>query len=239
MPVLQPDSIVVRPPAGLPASDRVWLEAVGFSIAVADLVFERLRDLLGQLAAPNSSSLHEGTTPAAFGDAWMFVDSAHRLGDLLGRGMGQFKTPEQSRLAREFQGVGKVAFDLRDAVQHVADEARGLAGSGVPVWGALSWAVLVQTEPPLIRTCSLWAGGGGPTVEHRLVNPLGLPFQARVDHINLEAFGMRASLSDVHAAMSSFARELENALNLRFGQAGREAPGGVIIMEIGSAASKP
>lgn len=224
------DSFLMHIPANLPPRDRVWLEAVGFSVSIADLTYERLKALLLHVADAGQFAAGDATLPLALADAWAFVDSAHRLSDMINRGAGDLRTPDLGRLGRDFVAISRAVLDLRNSVQHVGhEEMERVQASGIPVWGTLSWAVVMSGTT--VRMCSLAPGGGGQKVEHRLVNPAGHTFLGRIDHIHLEAFAIRASLSDSHRALVTYARELEQGLATRFAGHPREFPGVLMVME--------
>ncbi|WP_394825657.1 hypothetical protein [Pendulispora albinea] len=229
MAVYRSDSFLAHLPADLPLRERVWLEGVGFSVAVADLAFERLRALLLQISDEGLRAAE--SIPLALADAWTYVDGAHRLSDLLGCGAGTLGTSDLGRLGRDFTKASKPILELRNSVQHVGhtEFARAQA-TGIPIWGVVSWAAVMPQDR--IRTFSLSSGGGGNKIEHQLVNPLGRSFEARLDHVHLEAFGDRANLSGSHRAMAAFVNELENVLVGRFADARRDWPGGLVSMDI-------
>ena len=230
MAILGADSYLMVLPGNLPPRTRVWLEAVAFAVAIADLTFERLRDLLLKMADEGGLLGSVLTIPSAYADAWGFVDSAHRLGDMITAGAGELGSPNLGRLGREYHNFSRALFKLRDAVQHVGhSELAGAEKSGIPVWGSLSWAVLISED--LVRMCALCGGGGGPTVNHQLVNPCGHTFHGRIDHIHLEAFGHRASISDAHRALAAYAGELERALSGKFSGQPRDAPSVLITVD--------
>ncbi len=232
MPLLVDDSFILRSPASLPARERVWLEAVGFSIGIADLAYDRMREILWAAAAEKSLPLGARTIPAIVSDAWSYVDSCHRLGDMIARGMGQFKTPQLANAARQFRDAAQAVFALRNLVQHLPNETTELERNGTPVWGSVSWVAVISTEPPLVRVCAVMAGGGGPTVSNQLVNPLGKTFRSRVDHVHLAAFGQRVSLAQVHETLACFARELEATVSAMFPGDARSPASGLIFMDV-------
>lgn len=137
MPLLPIDSFLRMPPAGLVERDRVWIEGAGFSITIAGLAYARLCGILEMIGESGTLSKEEDAHAWAFADAWTYVDSAHRLSDLLDAGMRGVGTKELARLGKEFQGISRPLLELRNCVQHVTDEFANLAGSGVPLWGSV------------------------------------------------------------------------------------------------------
>src|SRR5438445_13154295 len=88
-----------------------------------------------------------------------------------------------------------IARDLRNVVQHLDTEMRTLIDLKIGAWGALSWATILNPENLLVRSCTLIPGHMFADRDYDIVNPAGLIFSSRVDHITLRAGNFALNLS--------------------------------------------
>jgi hypothetical protein len=102
---------------------------------MTDLAFCRLRHTLDRIMEPGTKS-HSQEILEAMADAWLVVDSTHRLRGLVQQlpGLKQNQVPVQIFL-RSTEPVER----LRNFVQHLREEIKGVVETKLPLWGTLSW----------------------------------------------------------------------------------------------------
>jgi hypothetical protein len=176
--------------------------------------------------------VHHLTYPLAFLDAWSFVDSVFRLWRLLSQMRGIARTTYTRGL---FDHLSQYE-DLRHGIQH-------LEGTIIrrddpePAHGALSWTYVVSERTHDLATFMLVAGNLGHVSTGSLVNPAGRDFWSRVDHIELEAYGVKAPISETHRRLREFAPIFERPLRDQF--VNHETRGSDLLVRVDLSPARP
>lgn len=181
---------------------------------MADLAHNRLRETLYEIA--QSPTTEPGADDfdytSAILDAWSIVDSVHRLRGLLYQVPGlKQNTPALLLFMKKTVEID----NLRNAVQHLNQQIHKIVDLDIPVWGALSWAAMLDPEHKSIWSCTLVAGAWFQRKDS-LMNPLGKMFYPPVDLITLDASGCSVCLSEVMRNVEPLVRSLEAILNKQF-----------------------
>lgn len=181
---------------------------------MADLAFCRMRHLAAvmtaQRAEPNDPA--KVFHPSILLDAWSVVDTTHRLRTLLQQMPGMKKSAKDSPKLQFFMRHTEAVASMRNHVQHLNNEIRGLAARGEPVLGVVRWIALgAEDQQPFVSICHLVAGTlfttGYPPVK------LGqIEISPPVDHFTLIAHGIQVSLTDTHQAVDQIAHSIERSL---------------------------
>ena len=90
-----------------------------------------------------------------------------------------------------------------------------MAIDGWPVWGALDWVAVIDSDAGVVRSCVIVAGR---TVSGRyhVCNPLGKAIVSPVDHITLHCKNEAVSLSDTMKSVKAVVAPLEKSLGRQF-----------------------
>lgn len=119
-------------PLNLQRRQELFLDGVEESFKFLRLAYTRLVDtVLSYAPDSNDAKLLD----AVVLDCWVIVDFAKRLRTLLERTPGLKKTPE----LRVFLTSTSELPDFRNYVQHLEDEVKDVAPTGLPIWGSVSW----------------------------------------------------------------------------------------------------
>ena len=155
----------------------LFFDGIRYSVEMADLAHERLRETLYEIAqSPHAPEPNPHDFASAVLDAWSIVDLVHRLRGLLEQAPGiQQKSPPLLSFMKKTADVEK----LRNSVQHLNQQIHKIADLNIPVWGALSWAARLDPELKSIWTCTLVAGTFFERTEP-LVDPRGKQFYPRL-----------------------------------------------------------
>ena len=142
MPLVPADSPLLKVPTALDRRTVLYLDGIRYSMHIFDIAFERFTATIQRL----SNERQEPGTLAhsiaeAFGDAWLLVDAAHRLRELVQQlpGLKQ-KQPTIQLFLRRTAPIE----DLRHFVQHFRSGIDTHVQTGHPLWGTLSWT---RTNP--------------------------------------------------------------------------------------------
>jgi hypothetical protein len=126
--IIGDNSPLRKRPAKIERRQAVFLDAIQYSVNVADLAHARLQSNLA------AGVQHEGASTVA--DAWSMIDSLHRLRELLDQMPGIKKnSPRLQSLLRNTEDVKT----LRNGVQHLRREIDELVAKNLPVWGVINW----------------------------------------------------------------------------------------------------
>jgi hypothetical protein len=138
MPSLVPTGSPLRlVPTSLERKAVLFFDGIRYSLHIFDLAASRLPNTLAELS-------HEGQDAdaladkiaSAMSDAWLMIDSAHRLRELLEQAPNLKKNqPELQLFLRRTVPVEA----LRHFFQHFRTEIETFASRGMPLWGTLSW----------------------------------------------------------------------------------------------------
>jgi hypothetical protein len=137
--------------------------------------------------------------------AWLIVDSAHRLNGLLNRFPGLKHSPAVDAIQR----ATATAEPLRNYVQHLKDDET--PEEPTALWGAFRW-VSKTTEPNQFAHHIYIPGPlaeGQSSPSFRVERP---PFRDPIDHFTLTAGGAEVNLTLLMVAIERFGRRLENSL---------------------------
>jgi hypothetical protein len=200
MSILPEGAILRNLPVHAEVGQRVWLESLGRCIDIFDVHYSRLAAVLERLGMRERLPEPLGLS-AAFADAWGALDAAYRFNLLLRSMPGSFNPPKDPGGVRHprFRDLA-VAFDrsygaqlaqLRHGVQHVDTRQAELQQTAIPVWGHLTWAVVVDAAQGILHSCAT---------------------RARVDLVELHAYRASAPLSSCYYEVADLAGHIERSL---------------------------
>ena len=137
MPLVPPDSPLLKVPVDVDRRTVLFLDGVRYSLHVFDLTADRLTAAL-QLLSDDEQPPEELATRIALAvsDAWQLVDIVHRLRELLQQLPRLRKKEPKLQL---FLRQTAAAEALRHFVQHFRTGIDSYATTGMPVWGTLTW----------------------------------------------------------------------------------------------------
>lgn len=130
-------SLLRRIPTSVDRRVVLYLDGIRYSIQVADLVYDRLVNTLHRIARLPGGSRELGQAIVeATSDAWSFIDSLHRLRELVQQlpGLRHHETAVQV-----FLKSTRAVDEFRNYVQHFRNGIDRFAAAERPLWGALSW----------------------------------------------------------------------------------------------------
>jgi hypothetical protein len=229
--IIDNDSPFRRIPVKTNRKQILFYDGIRYPVEMADLAHDRLRETLYEIT--QSSTTEPGADDfdytSAILDAWSIVDSIHRLRSLLYQVPG---LKQNSPALRLFMKKTVEIDNLRNAVQHLNQQIHKIVDLDLPVWGALSWAAMLDSELKSIWSCTLVAGAWFQRKDP-LVNPLGKMFHPPVDLITLDASGCSVCLSEVVRNVEPLVRSLEEVLNEQFKDQSLVLRDSLICAEIG------
>lgn len=138
MTLVPPDSPLRLVPTVLDRKAVLFLDGIRYSLHMFDMTSTRLAQTLDSIGRTQvePNELTDRIT-WALSDAWLMIDSVHRLRELLEQAPRLKKnTPELQIFLRNTSGVE----DLRNFFQHFRTEIDSFTELGMPLWGTLSWA---------------------------------------------------------------------------------------------------
>lgn len=190
---------------------------------MADLSYARLRSTAATMTSTlaNGQQLEGAFYAAAFMDAWVIIDSTHRLRELV-RQLPGFSKKKQNVEWRTFESSTAIVKDFRNKVQHLDQEIKEVVKLNQPVWGMLTWFAALDENPETIMHCWLGAGTVFPMETPGFTIGEQEELEPPVDHIKLHAHGLTVSLTDALNAIERMFRDLERA----FGEAFDKFPPG-------------
>ena len=158
-----PDSPLRRLPASMDVRSVLFLDGIRYSIEIIDLAQRRLARTLTGFATEDSGGV-SARIVEAMSDAWLIVDSVHRLRELIRQCPGiKQREPEVQLFLR---GSAR-AEELRHYVQHLRTEIGSFISHRRPLWGTLSWSSVSPEGLPETHTIvpgtyydGLWATSG-------------------------------------------------------------------------------
>ena len=210
--IIDKDSPLRRLPSNLNMKQTLFLDAIRYSVEMADIAYNRLTQTLLSLTVEHEQGKglkNLGTTTVlALLDAWSIVNSTYRLRNLF-KQMPYVKQ-KASKLAIFYRQT-KSAEELRHGIQHLNHEIDKLVADALPAWGVLNWVAVLEPDNENILTCSLIPG----TVFQRstpMFNPVGREIRPPIDFITLEtehSLCLSDVMQHVSEVVSSLQRELE------------------------------
>ena len=215
--ILAADSPLKRLPTQLNPRQAMFLDAIRFTIEMADFAMERLLSSLTQLSSqsPAESRSFSFAVPRLL-DSWSIIDSVHRLRGLFDKLPGLRKRSQSSEF-RSFLTIAKQVEALRNAVQHMngAIGDKSAAPIRSPIWGALTWLTFQED-----RTCVssvLMPGSSHLMGSNTLINPAGrAPRQTPIDYVTLTQGDASVDLCGAMLSVAGVSRPLEQSLNEQF-----------------------
>jgi hypothetical protein len=224
--IINDDSPLRRLPSQLDRKQTLFLDAIRYSIEMADLAHRRLQSTLLEMTldGDKTESNHLNFVSAVL-DAWSVIDAIHRLRGLLNQAPGVKK--KAPGLRTFLQKTAEVEH-LRNSVQHLNNQIETLVNKSLPVWGVLSWFTMRDIKSRRGHICTLMAGTMFPSKGHTMVNPVGQKLVLPIDLITLSASGTSVSLSEAMRQVERLARGIEEQLQNQIADLPR--PGGDIII---------
>jgi hypothetical protein len=218
MALIGPDSPLSHLPANLNPRQRLFFDAIRYSIAMLDVAYLSLHRLLVQASELQiqASDDEDGVDlrlflPRVFLDAFSVVDMANRLWTLLNNMAGIKRTPDM----RVCLSKMRKAEDLRNPVQHLSGELVDLAGQDEATWGWLLWIYATNQTTEFHVFMALPGSLGETKITPPTSGPEGL-FRTPVDQIELSAYGHRLSLTMLWDAVAEFVPAFEHTLSQAF-----------------------
>lgn len=209
------DSVLRKLPSALDKRQLRMLVAIRYSIEMYDVAYQSILGLLNQIETGDKFQSKTKTLyPLVFTHAWSMVDSANRLEVLLKH------MPNIKRGPRFKANLRRIAAfkSLRNPIQHLNKEIlnRSKDVDVEPIWGSLSWAKIIETDPFKVHVFTLIPGSLEKHSGRPLVNPAGKNFHGKVDHISLSAYGTTVSLSDTYHTIANISKMTEDSLQKAF-----------------------
>ncbi len=138
MSLVPPDSPLRHVPTTADRRAVLYLDGIRYSLHIFDLAAVRLADTLRSLSRDQEDkSIIADRIALAVSDAWMLVDSAHRLRELVSQVPRLRKNDPAVQL---FQRRTTLVEDLRHHFQHFRTGIDEYVRSAMPLWGTLTWA---------------------------------------------------------------------------------------------------
>lgn len=142
MMLVPPESPLRLVPTTVDRKGVLYFDGIRYSLHIFDLAATRLAATILDLTKERPS--HEAMADQialAISDAWMLVDSAHRLRELVSQVPRLRKSLVEVQL---FMRRLAPTEELRHHFQHFRTGIDAYADSGAPLWGTLSWAYVDQ-----------------------------------------------------------------------------------------------
>jgi hypothetical protein len=113
------------------------LDGIRYCLEITDLAFSRLTTALNSFHNNEPSQVEtEALIVAATSDAWMMIDSVHRLRELVQQTPGiKQNDPDVQMFLRKTE----VVEELRHFVQHFRSGINDYVDQRMPLWGTVSW----------------------------------------------------------------------------------------------------
>lgn len=137
--IISEDSPTRRPPVTLDPRSVLYLDGIRYSTELLDLAFRRLEQNLENLTDREEAESGLGLLIVeAISDAWAFVDSFHRLRELVQQLPGLKQNQPQLQI---FLRQSTQVKELRRYVQHLRNEIDDFVEAKMPLWGTVSWTL--------------------------------------------------------------------------------------------------
>ena len=216
--IIGEESPLRRLPYKLNHSQALFFDGIRFSVQMADLSYNRLRETAHRLTNNNEKTdTSRQLITSAFLDAWSIIDSIYRLRSLIlqAPGIKQNVPPIQI-----FKRKTKDVEELRHIIQHLNRELHKRGKEAWPVWGTLNWFTVLDTEKFTGCACILVAGSlkhkevANEKVENLI--PAGKSSNHPVVNINLKTSGYVISLTELIECVQNVISPLEKELTEQF-----------------------
>ena len=209
----------------LARSQELFLDAAELSIEFLHRIYGRLLETLRNYDPERP----EGNSPnAIILDTWGIVDHAERLREVLEHTPGLKQTEALERFRNKLRESVK---GFRDHFQHMEEKAAGIASSGYPIWGSVSWCKVVSE-----KTIHVYTYVPGRLAKFKglpVVNPAGRKFHEDIDHIELCVDQDILNLSELCREIERFGIAFESALSAAVREGKRDS-NGLLRFEISS-----
>jgi len=212
--IIRKASPLRRIPSQLNDEQALFLDAIRYSIEMADASYSRLkRTLLNTTQKRQRHSILSLYTVKALIDAWSIIDTVNRLRELLINMPGITKRAPGRVIF--MKNTAKVK-SLRNIIQHLNEkkEVENLIQTRSAALGTLTWTVASDTKPGNIYSCYLRPG----TLRTRTTpfpihtEKIGLP----IDKIKLSIGSETVCLSDIMISLEKLASSIEKNLRGHF-----------------------
>jgi hypothetical protein len=213
-------------PWALNAHERLTLEALHYSVAMALYSYERLRVTAKEYSDRNFDQEFElPLRVAILSDAWAVLDTLNKIRDLILK----YPAPAISGLpaAKRFVKQSEAVNWIRNQFQHLSEQLRrrvNLVAASDAVFGQVSW-ILVHDPQDLSRLSLFGVSGGGVSGDdarqHAIkASPIGhAEVEIPVGRFELHAFAKKVNLSaqlvNLKACVSAMEESLRPALRAR------------------------
>jgi hypothetical protein len=226
--MLSPGSILTRLPYMADRHQTLFLDGLRHSAEMAEIAYLRLIAGLTTLAnlADDAESMAATKTliPAAYLDAWAFVDSLYRMRGLFKHYPHKRPGPPKAGLAEALDAIAKV----RNVSDHLGQRMKAVEASDAPALGVLIWCTVQSLTRAQI--CTIYPG---TVAEVRVGTPLptGKVFKGPTDHVTLRAGPHEVNLSDAYRVARRAIRALESEVGAQIEAVGAsDASGGADLM---------
>jgi hypothetical protein len=201
MTLVPPDSPLRLVPTKLDRKAVLYLDGIRYSFHIFDLAATRLAVTLEALSQvrEDRSSIAD-TIALAISDAWMIIDSTHRLRELLQQAPKlRKKEPELQLFLRRTE----VVEDLRNFFQHFRTEINDFASQAMPLWGTLTW-VYIDPESGELKNFTIAPGTffDGATIPTCTFDRLEWKY---VERVLLQAGSKKVDLATLLEQVTEFA----------------------------------
>jgi hypothetical protein len=201
MTLVPPDSPLRKVPITLERRAVLFYDAIRYSLHVFDLAASRLAGAIDVLSEEtvNHERLSEPIA-SAISDAWLLIDSTHRLRELVEQAPKLKKKQPEVQL---FLRRTAIAEKLRHFFQHFRTGIEAYVATAQPIWGTLSWA----RNNPETGDPECWIIAPGTFFEGALVPTCTFNAQQFrfVERVRLQAGHLKVDLASLVENVAEFA----------------------------------
>ncbi len=215
--IIRKNSPLRRIPSKLNIKQTLFLDAIRYSMEMADTSYIRLKRTLRNLTTKQlqkrDSTIISSSMVHALIDAWSIVDTVHRLRWLLTSMPGVVKG-SPGRII--FMNNTITVVNLRHIIQHLnkKDQIEELIETKSAALGTLTWSVVSDTAPDEIYSCYL-RSGTLPTI----TAPFVISTKSKrypIDNIMLSIGNEAVCLSDIMDHLARLVKSIEKGLKSQF-----------------------
>jgi hypothetical protein len=200
-----------RHPENLNPRHRLILDGIRYSVEITELAYHRLVKTLLAISQLSKEPLPPNSFAGVLADVWTIIDSVNRLRALI------IKIPKSSEVdyVKSFLSRTEVVREMRNVVQHIHGRLEKLVKFKQPTWGTIGWVTLNES-PTTSGKIHLLVPASFLEGEHRLINPSGETFRARLDLITLNAHGLSIRILDLVEEVATFISIFQEELAKQF-----------------------
>lgn len=205
--IVPKDSVLRTLPRSMELKQVLVFDRIRVAAEIADHAYERLVAKLTQIGIQEAMPA-ELDASEVIEDAWAVVDAIQRIRKLFMnmRGLKQ----NAPGLQQFYRGTAEIEA-LRHGTQHLDERICELEEQKLPVWGSLTWGYRPDLSKPIIRSLLL-VPGPIKDGKHHTLNPAGKPFRGHLDCVTLDAFDVRADLSNAMRHVTATVGQLQEQL---------------------------